>query len=552
METVESTPVGRWQSARTVARNPLLARSLRGLFAFSITEQGCWLAVLLFAFERGGVGEAGWLALFLLIPSAALAPVLAMGSDVFPRHRVLTIGYGLLAAASIGTGTAMVLDAPIVLIYALALVFAVILTFAGPATAAIIPMAATTPDELTAANTTAGMVENIGRLLGPLLAGVILVSSSPGAVLIWIGAVMAVGAIATVGRRTSTAVNGRHADDPERRSALVELTAGIRVLRNDRQIRTLVGAIVTTSWIAGALDVGAAVIAVDVLDRDEAAVSVLIVGFGAGGLLGSAASFALVGRRRLAVALAASVVLMSSAFGVVGWSTNVISATVLMVLVGTGVTLTSVTGRTMLQGLAPDDTLARLFGVLEALKMVGLALGGVALSIVAVQTSPAVAFATVGGVGVVGLIAMWSRLVSIDEARRPIDLDLLELARSTAIFDALPPYAVEQVMHALGDQSFEPGTVLMREGETGDRLCLIAEGGVEVVVGGEIVNHHGRGAVIGEIALLHDVPRSATVVSGPSGTVVYWIGAAAFLDAVNRVPRSRARAEAEANRRLGR
>ncbi|MGA9278483.1 MFS transporter, partial [Ilumatobacter sp.] len=383
MNTVDATSVGRWAAARAVARNPLLARALRGLFAFSITEQGCWLAVLLFAFERGGVSEAGLLFVFLLIPSAVLAPVLAVASDVFPRDRVLTAGYGLLALFSILTGTAMVLDAPTVLVWAPALVFAVLLTFAGPATAAIIPIAVSTPDELTAANTAVGMVETAGRLLGPLLAGAILLTATPGAVMIWIGALMGVGALATIGRGPgSTGTESRHADDPDRRSAVIELSAGLRVLRHDPQVRSLVGAVATNSWIAGALDVGAALLAIDVLHRDDAAVSILITGFGAGGLLGSAISFALVGRRRLARALAASVLLMCITFGVVGSSEQLVTATLLLVLVGTGVTLTSVTGRTMLQGLTPDDTLARLFGVLEGLKMVGLAAGGVSLSVV--------------------------------------------------------------------------------------------------------------------------------------------------------------------------
>ncbi len=159
---------------------------------------------------------------------------------------------------------------------------------------------------------------------------------------------------------------GRHADDPDRLSAFVELTAGLRLLARDRQVRTLTGSIATTSWIAGALDVGAATIAIDVLRRDDAAVSVLLTGFGAGGLIGSAVSFALVGRLRLARALAGAVVVMCATFGVLGTTEQLATATLLLVCVGVGVTLTSVAGRTMLQGLTPDDTLARLFGVLEA------------------------------------------------------------------------------------------------------------------------------------------------------------------------------------------
>jgi len=524
---------------------------MRGSFTFSITEQGCWLAILLFAFNRGGVGEVGWVAVLLLLPAAVLAPLVAVASDAFPRHVVLSTGYALVAATAIGVGVAMLAEAPIQVIYGLAIVFSILLTFGGPTMAAIIPTAATTADELTAANTATGVVETAGRLVGPLLAGAILTVASPGAVLVWIGGLMTLGAMGTVGRAPdSPGFNGRHADDPDRLSVVIELTAGLRLLGRDRQVRTLTGAIAMTSWIAGALDVGAATIAIDVLRRDNAAASVLLTGYGAGGLIGSAASLALVGRRRLARALAAAAIVMCTTFAVLGWTEHLATATLLLVFVGAGVTLTSVAGRTMLQGLTPDDTLARLFGVLEALKALGLALGGLALSLLAIRTSVATAFAVVGGAGIVGLALVWPRLASIDRARHAVDPELLRVARSTAIFSPLPPYAIEQLMNGMVPEHFDTGEALMRKGDLGDRVCLLAEGHVVVSTGNGGPTHHGPGAVFGEIALLHDVPRTATVTAGDGGVTVYWMDADSFLDAVNRVPRSRARAEAEAGRRL--
>ncbi|MEP4649840.1 MAG: cyclic nucleotide-binding domain-containing protein, partial [Ilumatobacter sp.] len=370
-------------------------------------------------------------------------------------------------------------------------------------------------------------------------------------VLVWIGALMALGALSTV-RPDSTAspASLRHADDPGRRSALVELSAGLRLLRSDAQVRTLTGAIATRSWITGALDVGAAAIAIDVLRRDDASVSVLLTGFGAGGLIGSALCFALVGRRRLALALAGSVVMMCGFFAPLGRSTDLATATMLLVVVGAGVTLTSVAGRTMLQGLTPDDTLARLFGVLEALEAIGLALGGVALSVLAVQTSIETAFALVGGVGIVGLVVMWRRLLTIDRARRPVDRDLLQLARSSPVLASLPPYAVEQVMSGLTTETFAAGEVLMRIGEVGDRVCLIGSGSVDVRTETGTRLSRGVGVLLGEIALLRKVPRTADVTAGDDGATVHWMNVDAFLDAINRVPRSRSRADAEVDRRL--
>jgi CRP-like cAMP-binding protein len=153
---------------------------------------------------------------------------------------------------------------------------------------------------------------------------------------------------------------------------------------------------------------------------------------------------------------------------------------------------------------------------------------------------------------------MWPRLASIDRSRRPVDVGLLGVARSNAVFSPLPPYAMEQVMHAMVPEHFDAGQVLMRQGDAGDRMCLLVDGDVEIEADGDTgpgsgtVSRHGPGVVLGEIALLRDIPRTATVTAATADVRVYWMDADSFLDAVNRIPRSRARAEAEANRRLER
>ena len=526
---------------------------MRGLFTFAVTEQGCWLAILLFAFDRGGVGEVGRVAVLLLVPAAILAPLVAVVSDVFPRHVVLTVGYALIAATSIGTGLAMLDDAPIQLVYGLAVTFSILLTFGGPTLAAIIPTAASTADELTAANTATGLVDTAGRLVGPLLAGLILATSSPGAVLVWIGALMGLGAVEhrrarravvrisrPARRRSGPTVGARRTD--RRAPAARPRPSGAhahRCHRDDvvdrRRPRCRRGG-----------------------DRNRRTPSGRRCGECAPHRVrrrrprGICPRFALVGRRRLARALAGAVVAMCAAFAVLGRTDQLATATLLLVFVGGGVTLTSVAGRTMLQGLTPDDTLARLFGVLEALESVGLALGGLALSVLAVQTSVPTAFAVVGGAGIVGLAVMWPKLASIDRARRAVDPVLLRAARSSTVFSPLPPYAIEQVMNGMVPEHFDAGETLMTKGAVGDRMCLLADGDVAVDTETGTLTRQGPGVVVGEIALLRDVPRTATVTAGEGGVTVYWMDADSFLDAVNRVPRSRARAEAEASRRLER
>lgn len=533
---------------RSVVRNRRLSRALRGVLAVGVTEHGGWLLILLYAFDRGGVGEVGWVAAALLAPAAVGAPLLAVAADRFRRDRVLTFGFAAIGISLGATGVAMLTDAPPLVVYGCALLHSVLLTVADPAVSAVLPSVAKSADELTAANVTVGFVQTVGQLLGPALAGAMLAVTTTGTAIVVLAAIMVVGAVATVDAVPNVAELG-HADDPPAGSAFAELVGGVRLFARDRRIRAVTVAIGTTALAIGAIDVGAAAIAVEVLGRGEAVTGALVTALGLGGLLGASASLWLVGRQRLARALGAGVVTMSVAAALLGWSPSLSTTLPLLVVVGAAVTLTSVAGRTMLQGLTPDDTLARLFGVLEALEVGALAVGGIVLSLVAVHVGIAEAFAVVGGFTTLAVFAQARTLAQIDAARRPVDPELLALARSSAVFGPLPPYAIEQIMAELRPQTLAPHEVLLRRGDRGDRVFIVAAGEVLVDVAGTEPVVKDRGAHIGELAILHDAPRNADVRAGADGAELFWMTGAEFVDAIDQVPRSRARVEAEASRR---
>jgi MFS family permease len=542
----------RLAAVRTVLADRRLSRALRGYTTYAIGVYGSWLAILLIAYDRGGVGEVGWVATIMLVPAAALGPFVAGAADWFPRHLVLTIGFAIFGASLAATGVAALLQAPAWAVYALAIVASVVLIPAPPAIASVLPAVARTTDQLTAANVTVGLVETFGQLLGPLLAGLILLVGAPGHVLVALGVIGIVGAIATIGAVNPDADTLDHDDDPERSSTLVELVAGFRLCLADGQVRALVLTIAVTGLIVGAVDVGATTLAIGILDRSESMVSVFSGAFGLGAVVGAALSFTLVGRRRLAVVVTAGLLMSCVVFGLVGWSGSVVLTIAMLFGAGAGVTLTAVGARTMLQGLTPDDTLARLFALNEALFNLAIAAGGALLSFVAVRVGLAQSFAVVGVLGVVvTLINIW-RLVAIDAARRPVDADVVELARSSPVFGPLPAYAMEQILHGLAYESFGPHEAILARGEPGDRMFLVADGEVIVRRDGAEPVIRGRGAHLGEIAILRNAPRNADVEAGPIGATVLWMDGESFVDAVDRVPRSRARVEAEVERRLTR
>jgi CRP/FNR family transcriptional regulator, cyclic AMP receptor protein len=58
-----------------------------------------------------------------------------------------------------------------------------------------------------------------------------------------------------------------------------------------------------------------------------------------------------------------------------------------------------------------------------------------------------------------------------------------------------------------------PGDVLFREGDAGDAMYVLLEGALDVRIGDLVLEHSRRGAIVGEMALIDQSPRSASVVA---------------------------------------
>lgn len=70
--------------------------------------------------------------------------------------------------------------------------------------------------------------------------------------------------------------------------------------------------------------------------------------------------------------------------------------------------------------------------------------------------------------------------------------------------------------HDTDTTNLAPGEILFSEGESGDCMYVLLEGSVDVIVGGKAVEHSERGAILGELALIDQSPRTATVVAKES------------------------------------
>lgn len=525
-----------------VARNGSLRRVLLGFIGFNLAEWATWIAILVYAYDRGGATEAGVAALVQLAPSALVAPLAATVGDRIRRERALLLAY-LIQSATMGlTALALLASAPAPIVYVAAASAAAAITLTRPVQAAILPSLSRTPAEMTAANVAAGTLENGSILVGPVLAGLTLAFSGPGIVFAASAVLVLSGALLVLGIRPIAA--GRALEEPGAsgwRGLVAEAIGGFGLLIEEHRPRTVLALLGAAAILWGALDILLVVLALDLLAIGEPGIGYLNAAIGAGGLLGSALSVSLIGRSRLAAPFAAGIALWALPLLLVGVLPGFAAALVLLAAAGMGRIVMDVAGRTLLQRVAPDRLLTRVFGVLEGLETAALALGSIVAPALIAIAGQRGAFVLAGAGLLVVVVALWRPLRANDAigVARPRELALL---RAQPIFAPLGPAALEQLAANLVPLHAHIGTAIVRQGEPGEHFYLVVEGRLAVDVDGQHVRDLGPSASFGEIALLRNVPRTATVRAVDESELVA-LERRAFLEAVTGQPASLGAAE---------
>jgi MFS family permease len=547
-------PVRRWLAElrksggafRDVFANPDLRR-IELAWASSIL--GTWaygIAVVVYAFEQGGAKAVGVVGLARWLAAAVASPFAALLGDRYDRRWVMVLSV-LARVGLIGCAAAAVFaDASPYLVYILAGLVGIAATPFRPAEAALIPTLARTPEELTAANVAASTIESIGMFGGPALGGLLLAATGVGTVFIVTAAMLVVSAVLLVGVRPPAATEQEEAAEPE--DIVDELLAGFRTIARERRLRLLVGLFSAQTFVDGMLNVLIVVIALDLLDAGNAGVGFLNSAIGIGGLLGAVAAAALVGRRRLAADFGTGILIWGVPIALVAIWPNQVFAIVLLGIVGIGNTLVDVSGMTLMQRAAPDEVLARVFGVLESLLLLTVGLGALVAPFLLDWLGTRGALIVAGALLPLLIVPAWPHLTAIDRDVR-VPEEQLALLRGNAIFAPLQPSTLEQLADRLQEVRVPAGDVIVRQGESGDRFYLIEAGTVEVAVDGRPGHDLGPGEGFGEIALLRDVPRTATVTAR-TDAVLYALERDVFVPAVTGSGPSLSAAEAVIGMRL--
>ena len=500
---------------------------------FSASEFGVWIVLLVFAFDRGGVSAELLITLVQLLPCVVLAPAIGAVADWWDPARALVAGYGIQAITIGGVALALALEAPTFVIYLLAPLTALSFCMTRPPQSALFPSVVRTPDELTTANVMMGWTEGAAALVGPAIAGGLLaVSGETAAIAAMAGLNLLSMLLALRVTHTLDPIKRHHENDgPATTKSLVDGMRGnlVGVLTNP-DIRVLL--VLTTFYfvLVGSLDFLCVVLALGILHMGPGGAGYLNAAIGAGELVAGFATAFLIGRRRLVRTLVLSLLGWVCAVALVAVYPRVGIVLVLFVLVGLSGAVYNATGKTLMQRAAPPEAIAGAFSVVESLMCLGLAVGAVLIWVGNDIAGIRIALITPGIAALVLISVLWRRLRVVDDNVNVPQVEI-RLLSSLRIFAPLPAPTLEIVARELKPIEVVAGSRVISEGDSGDQFYAIAEGVFDVTRQGGHLRQIGRGEGFGEIALIRDVPRTATVTA-LTDALIYGLDGDLFVEAV--------------------
>ncbi len=371
---------------------------------------------------------------------------------------------------------------------------------------ALLPVLAEDPRQLTASNALWSAVDSVGFVAGSLFGGLLVALGGVELALSATAGVFALSAVALAG----IPVDRRGAEPPA--PPRQDLLEGFEVVRADRDLRLVVGVLGMTTLVEGAIDVLVVLIALELLQLGAAGVGWLNSAWGVGGVLGGMTAAVLIARGCNATGLMLGSLCVGVPLLVLSAVPAVGVAVVGLVVLGVGYAVIEVAGLTLVQRLASDAVLARTFGVVEGTYWLTTGLGSLLAPVLVALFGLRGALFAVGIVLPLLVLARYRSLLRL-EASAPVPEAEYALLRRVGMFAPLPVVRIEELARRVEHVRAGAGDTIIREGESGDRFYVIADGAVEVSERGRFRRVEEIGDCFGEIALLRATPRTATVVA---------------------------------------
>lgn len=543
-------------SLRKVATNPGLLRVNLALAGSLIGDWAYGTAVIVWAYDVGGPALVGLWAVVRYGVVAVATPFASVLIDRYPRSRVMVssdlVRAALVTAAAVGVQWHW----SAVLVFA----FAAFAALAGspfrPAQMALLPSLAEKSDELTAANGVASTLESLAFFVGPAIGGLLLSLVDLQAVFLF-NAISFLWSAALVSRvverppsrgdAKKASAADQPADEERHGGAWEEFAAGFTAIWRLPALRLVTGLYCAQTVVAGASAVFVVAIARDLVGLGSQSVGYLYASFGVGALLGGFVAIARASHHRLAGDFGVGVLFWALPLAVIWLWPTTASAVVALAVMGAANSVVDVSAATVLQRLTPEPVMGRVFGALHTGLFATMGLGALVMPLlihfIGVRWSLAVLAVIISAL----VLPAFPGLSRIDAGLH--EPEALPALRAVPLFKPLAEPLLQALAQRTKRREVLPGQVVVGEGEVGEEFFVVESGRVAVAQAGRQLREEGPGEFFGEIALLRDVPRTATVTA-TDPTVLYVLEREDFLAALTGNLESQAMAEDVVARRL--
>jgi MFS family permease len=477
------------------------------LGAWLLASTGGWaftVALAVYAFDRSGAVAVGAVAAARLLPAVFAAPLTGGLIDRGDRGRVVAAACAVQAAC-LAIEAALVLDhASLAALVVLAATISAAATAARPGLQALMPAVASSTEELIRATAAWSATDSVAFMVGGGAGGIAIAEVGAGAV---VAAAAAMLALASALAFRLPPVSATETDELEEDAeSFAYVLAGLRALVRTPMLHAPFALFAGMLVLEGTTDVQLVVLSVGKLGMGNGGPGVLFAVWGAGGVLGGAAVLMLVRRRGYGLALALGAICFAAGVALAGVD-GVPVAVAAMAPAGIGLALVEAAVMGIVPRLADDATIGRVYALSEVLYAGAAGVGALIAPVLIDALGAAGSLAAVGiafGVGATLALKSFARLdAGQEEAAR-----LRELLRGVSFLAPLVLPRLERLVRGAQAVAIPAGATVIRAGEPGEEFFVVEDGTVEIV---EYGRKQGPGTGFGEIALLRDVPRTATV-----------------------------------------
>ena len=524
-EPPAATGSTRKAAARSRYRDALRHRDLRLLISSFLVDQiGSWsyaIVISVYIFDR--THSTLWLAaagICRWAPGLVLASYGGVIADRYQRTTVMIVSSLTAAVLMAGMAVVVATDAPVVLILVLLALSAAALAPYRPASGALIPEIVGEKD-LAAANSIFAALENLVVVLGPGIGGLLLLTGEPviGVAINGASFVIAAGLVARLRvRSTGGATEG---------NALQQFAAGLKELRAQPVAVAVILFCALDSAVYGASTVIYIPLSVK-LGTGPTGYSYLLAGQALGGVLAAVLANRLSGASRLAPVIMGSICIQALPFLAIIPVHSPEVAFALQVVSGVGMVIVDVLAITVLQRDLPRAVLSRVLGIFDTVVLAGIMLASLGAGILLAHAGVNVALIAVGvGIPAIGLIGL-PTLVRADRTSAAVAKRLrprVDLLSALDLLAGADRNALERLAAAAEEVVLPAGRVVIREGDEPDALWILERGELSVYARGDGPTPREVGLVtapgyVGELGLLHGIPRTATVQTREESTLL--------------------------------